>query len=52
MRRNRPNFNCVFVSVFALVAAVATSNGVDFDASSVEWKLDPGLEGDPFEKAL
>ena len=40
------------MSVFALVAAVATSNGADFDASSVEWKLDAGLEGDRFEKAL
>lgn len=52
MRRNRTNLTCVFVSVFALVAAVATSNGADFDASAVEWKLDAGLEGDRFDKTL
>lgn len=40
------------MSVFALVAAVATSNGADFDTSAVEWKLDAGLEGDRFDKAL
>ena len=52
MRRNRTNLTCVFVSVFALVAAVATSNGADFDASAVEWKLDAGLGGDRFDKTL
>ena len=52
MRRNRTYLNCVFASVFALVGAVATSNGADFDASLVEWKLDAGLGGDRFEKAL
>ena len=52
MRRIRTNFIWVLATVFFLVAAVDTSNGADFDASSVEWKLDAGLEGDRFDKAV
>lgn len=52
MRGVKINLICVLATASALVAGVATTSGADYDASSVEWKLDAGLENDRFDKAI
>jgi len=52
MRGIKINLICVLATASALVGGVATTTGADYDASSVEWKLDAGLENDRFDKAI
>jgi len=48
----KTNLTCVLASTFVLVGGVATSNGADYDASSVDWKLDTGMESDRLDSAI
>ena len=44
-------FGSLTVAV-ALASLMGISQAADYDGSSIEWKLDAGLEGDRFEKAM